>query len=334
MNDICFDLNGIYLATNTCSEALNDMQSCVFDAYKLSVERMETEMTALSQHYTSEINDIKSKISVVHAQLSHVAEKRRNAEAQKQREIERPPKPAVPDNASPQASNKIMQNYHNKVGEVDAQNHAIRAKNQRISEYCSKCNDAEKKLEFVLAELRRLEERAQQEKAHALSRAKELANHAKEEVSKGEQTLEAMNAFGLALDKVYQAASNIAEMQASAIRHDGYIDKLFVLRNRHSHNSGGHVSFSLSKNTDPSPAYTKSDTDPSNEILIKSCDTEELFEAVRDVYRFRIPCANLHKLGGQAFVAQMETRNFFIKLQPDGTRIDINGMIHWEKKDV
>lgn len=310
------------------------MQSCISESNKIGAERLAIEITELSRHYTSEINDIKSKISAVNAQLSRVAAQRSSAEAQRQKEIERPPKPAVPNNASPQVQNQIMKDYHSKVSEVDAKNHAIRAKNQQISEYCSGCNDAAKKLELILAELRRLEERALQEKAHTLSQVQDVANRAKEEISRGQQTLSALNAFGSALDKVYQAALDITEMQASVIKHDVYIDKQFVLRNRHFHNNSGHVSFSLGERTEPSSANTCSDTDSAEEVLIKCCNTEEFFESVHNVCRFKIPCANLRKLGGQEFVTQMEMRSFFIKLQPDGTKIDINGMIHWEKKDV
>lgn len=334
MNNVCFDLNEIYWATKTCTETLSAMSPCVFEACKMGDDRLSIEITELSRQYTSAINNIKSEIYVVSAQIEHVAEQRNCAEAQRQKEIEHPPKPSIPDNASPETCNQIMRAYHNRVSEIDAQNHAICVRNREISEYCYKCDDAKKKLEGILTELRRLEERAQKEREHILSQVQNAANHVKEEVSQGRRTVAAFNAFAVALDEVYRAAQNIAEMKASSVKHNVYVDKRFVLQNRHFHNSSVHVSFSLGEKIAASSATAHFDDDPAEERLIKCSDQDAFTDLVRNAYRFRIPCANLHKLGGQTFIEMMELQGFFIKLQPDGSKIDMDGMIHWEKKDV
>ena len=70
-----------------------------------------------------------------------------------------------------------------------------------------------------------------------------------------------------------------------------------------------------------------------DELLITAKDKNAFFEAARGAIRIKMPSANLHRLGGKAFTAEMNDLGFFTVPQSDGSLIDLNGMIHWEKQD-
>ncbi len=354
MNDVYFSLNDLYFANKECAQTAADMKEAI-GALAQITERLSVELAELLQTYATKISRIEEKIAAVQEERHRVAAKREHAAAQTKEELKSPSKPDLPENIPPQMRNQVMQAYQKKAGEIDAKNQAIRTQNRKVAECCQQCDRAEEKLDHALSGLHHLMEQAQKEKARLAARIQDSINRAREEMARADRIECKMNAFEYALEQVYQKAGMIAEMQASGVGYDDYITKRFRMANRHLHVRSGRVSFASHASGGYGASGTASEgvgTDPttepedaeegeesgkieeSEEILMTCCEADAFFASLGSVGRVRIPSDNLPKLGGRRFVAQMEAQGFFVRRQPDGSKIDINGMIHWEKQDV
>ena len=63
----------------------------------------------------------------------------------------------------------------------------------------------------------------------------------------------------------------------------------------------------------------------------KSADA--FWTAIEGASCFKMPSANLHRLGGKALLAELESLGYGLVKQKSGSVIDENGWMHWEKND-
>ena len=126
----------------------------------------------------------------------------------------------------------------------------------------------------------------------------------------------------------------IATLTPSKIEPYYYADKQFEIKNQHGRVFGSYVaSFRNSSETTSTSSSTSTlDTlSADDEILINDREEFSFFDKAKNVSKIKMPSANLHKLGGKAFIAKMKARGFSLQTLSNGSVIDDSGMMHWEK---
>ena len=111
------------------------------------------------------------------------------------------------------------------------------------------------------------------------------------------------------------------------------IDRQFVVKNNHVRTGGG-FSFEFSGlnsvETQLKKEKVKKTTD--EELLVKERDEEAFFDTITNVFKFKMPSSNLHRLGGKKFISKMQLLGYELVVFEDGSTIDNSGMLHWERK--
>lgn len=343
MSDVCFDLNYMHTLLGDGYKAENEVSESVYNFEKVT-QKMESELSSFSGEGIKAIRGIQSSIFEIKDLISDVDRKIVNAKKQKQEEIKPPSKPSVPANATKEQANAVMSAYHDKVSQVDAQNAEIRAKNQRIDEYVSRCEGAKYELEAIISQLHQLEDSIKSEIDLAVSRVHEAIGPAKDAVNQGSRASKAMGEYNYAFKSTYEDAEKLYMLEPTKISYSMSIDRIFEIRNNHSHMSTGGFSFSSfgmqpgggafssSSNTASSSAYTATSTSSEEELLVRDRDEATFFAKISGISKIKMPSSSVHKLGGKRFNDKMSALGYSAVLQPDGSKIDINGLIHWEKK--
>lgn len=335
MSDIRFDLNYMNTVLSDCYKTANEVSDSIYGFEKIA-QKMESELSSFSGEGIKAIRSIQAKIYEIRDLMGEVDRKISNAEKQRKKEIDPPSKPSVPSNATPEQRNAIVSAYHDKVSWVDSQNAKIRAQNQHIDEYTKKCNEAKNKLENVISNLHQLEASIKSEIELAVSRVHEFMGQANGIKNQGARINSAMGEFSYAFKQAYEAAEKLYMLEPTSISSYSFVDKQFEIRNTHTHILGsGGFSFNFSNEQAEEKTVKKEKaTATIDELLIKDKDEASFFENIEGVKRIKMPSANLHRLGGKKFTAKMNERGYTLVTQEDGSTIDLNGMLHWEKKNV
>ena len=336
MTDIRFDLNYMHMLQGDFTKAEGDVVSCAQGFQSVS-QKMEGELSAFNAEGVKTVREIQSHIFEIRDMKSDIDRKIAGAESKRKKEVEIPPRPSVPSNATDEQRSAIMSAYNDKVSQIQAQNAKIRDENQKIDEFKEKCEGAKVRLEELISKLHQLEESAKKEIEHTASKVHSFmgqANSIRNDFSKASV---AISDFNHAFRETYDAAQALYLMEPSSIRSFSYNDKQFVIKNTHSHilGSGSFVGFDFSggdkrESSFKAESFEKADKDV--EILIKDKDAQSFFESARDAKLIKMPSSNLHKLGGKKFTAQMNENGYTLITQKDGSTIDSSGMLHWEKR--
>ena len=333
MNDISFNLDYMSIVLRDCSSAVEEVKDCTYDFIKIA-DHMEKELSSFSTEGKKAVRNVQAHISETRDLIRELDGKASKAESKKKKELPPPQKPSVPEKATPEQKNAIMSDYHNKASRVDAQNAEIRKQNERIDAYVSKCKEGKSKLEELISHLHRVESSMKSEIDLSVSKAHEFTGHTLEIKNTGSRVLSAMNEFCSAFSKAYDDAGALYSMEPMGISSYSYMDRLFVIKNTHSHtaSSGGGV-FNFSYN-DSEPTQEKASVKAprsDGELLIKEREEASFLEAIATADKVRMPSANLHKLGSKKFIAKMNEIGFSLVNQEDGSTIDSSGMLHWER---
>jgi len=337
MSDIRFDLNYMSIVLNDCYKTEGEVTDSIHGMQQIA-QKMESELSSFGVESARATRSIQAYIYEIRDLMSELDRKAARAEKQRQKEIKPPSKPSIPANATPEQKNAAMSAYNEAVSRVEKQNAQIRAENQRIDEYVSKCNDAKSRLEAEIPELHRLEQAIKSETELALSRVHEFMGQAHAINSQGPRIASAMGEFNQAFRETYDSAQMLYLMEPTSISAYSYNDKQFVIKNTHTHILGsGRPTFNYSSDTSnvskTQEVKKEKPKEKPSELLIKDRDESVFFEKLSGESKIKMPSANLHRLGGKKFTEKMKSLGYTLVTQPDGSSIDINGMLHWEKND-
>lgn len=332
MNDICFDINSLRLVPEACLHAEKGIRQSLGGLGEVT-RKLEEELSSFTEYGKRAMGRIRAHMSEIGALMGTVDQRIAAAQSKKQRELPPPLKPSVPSDATPARRDEMESAYSERARAVEEQNARIRLENQRIDEYCTRCNGTKRELEELIAALRQLEESLRREIGATASVAHEHIGKAHGEMDQSGRINGAMSTFSGVFVQVLEDAQQLCLMNASPVRGYSYVDRLFVIRNTHSHRTvpSGVIFGSLSERDAVPEATGDRLPDENAEILIRTKDRDAFLAAAQNAKRIRMPSANLHRLGGSAFMADMNALGFHTVEQADGSLIDPDGMIHWEK---
>jgi hypothetical protein len=128
---------------------------------------------------------------------------------------------------------------------------------------------------------------------------------------------------------VYRDAEAIYNMKPVDIRGYSYIDRQFEVRNRRATASHvGGVDFR------PYSAVTENGKKAlGKQNVIREKEASAFFDVINGSQRIKMPSANLHRLGGKSFISKMNDMGYTMSAHADGSFVDADGMIVWEKDD-
>ncbi len=336
MSDIRFDLRYMNSVLGEINKAENDVSDSIEGMRKIAVA-MESELSSFSAEGIKATRKIQSFIFEIKDLLSELNRKISNAEKTREKEIDPPSKPSIPTNATPEQRNEILSTYYDAVSRIEEQNAKIRANNQRIDTYVSKCNEAKPNLEAQIRELHQIEESLKNEMDQVLPAVHEFMGQASSINNQGTRINSAMKEFNTAFRETYEDAERLYLMEPTVINGYSYNDKQFVIKNTHTHilssNSVGVGFADSSTQSDESEETEEKPRSLDEEILIRDKDPEEFFKKITGIGKIKMPSSNLHRLGGKRFTEKMNNLGYILVTQPDGSTIDNNGMLHWEIND-
>ncbi len=335
MNDIYFSMYDLQLIPRACLNAQNSVQESVSRLAK-TAGQLKQEVADFDKYARAAVQKIRKQIAETAALMTQLDQKIAAAQGKIQQELSHPQKPAFPEHATQNEINSIAAAYHAQVSAVDEKNAAIQKNNQRIREYVAHCKEAKAQLEKAVSDLRQLEISAQKETEALSATAKEALNQLMEAYGQSLSAPTAMDEFYSVFNRIVEAAEKLYGEEPRSIRQYSDIDKQFSVRNTHRHYAPSPAFAPLSgeaQETDPISAPPAEDSCPEEEeLVVKEKDADAFLRTIRGANRVRMPSAHLHKLGGKAFTAKMAEAGYTNIIQPDGSLIDRNGMIHWEKK--
>lgn len=336
MNDIYFNMHDMRLIPEICCKAQNGVKDNIYCLGKIA-DQLTREIADFNEYSRRSLQNIRAHISSTLALADRVEQKILTAQGKIQRELPPPQKPSLPAKATQEEINSIAAAYHAQVSAVDEKNAAICQNNQLIREYVARCREVKVQLEKSIADLRQSELSARKDVESLTDIASVSLSHVLEAYGQGMATNEAICEFGCVFDKVVKAAEDLYESKPVNVMSYYYIDKQFAIKNAHKHFAGSATPGFLSaeaQETDPSYVPHAEEFNVSDEeVIIREKNAEAFLETARNSKRIRMPSANLHRLGGKAFTAKMVEMGYASIVQADGSLIDQNGMIHWEKRD-
>ncbi|MBE6630222.1 MAG: hypothetical protein E7624_05160 [Ruminococcaceae bacterium] len=334
MNDVCFELNALSMIPSSCIEAENKIQESIRALDEITC-KTETEIADFIAHENNIIASIQNSISNVAGLIATADKKSIDAQNQKCQTLPPPAKPLIPSNASQNDKEAISNAYQKQAAQIEEQNARICEKNHRIDNYVSQCAAAKSELEDILSKLYQLEASVRSEMETTTARTREFLSTLHNFSNSNKKVNATMSEFCFVFDHLYETAQELYMMRPSNLREYSYVTRLFQIKNTHHHNATSSAFFGKSVNDANAVSANSSESFDSacDEVLLKERDEASFFEKAEAITRFRMPSANLHKLGGKTFLAKMSDKGFVTVPQPDGATIDVNGMIHWEKKD-
>lgn len=329
--DVSFDINGMYVALQDSINAENSVKAST-DGFTKVTYTLKDEISSFVSYGKSSAGIIRAQVGEVYGMIAMIDRKIANAESKRQSEVKSPVRPYISPDTPPYIQDSMMSEYQRKVNQVSTQNAKIREQNQRISNYIVQCNHAKGELNLIIGKMLGVEAFIRKETSSTESATKELWGRANNAAQNSSRINSAMSDFYHVFYQVYQAAQSIEMNTPSSVR-GSFSSREFKIRNTHTHASnsiGIGYDFSSSQNSilDASPVDIY---DSSEEFLIKSKDEASFFENLKNAKKFKMPSANLHKLGGKAFIAKMHELGYIAIVQANGTIIDMDGKIHWEK---
>ena len=335
MSDIRFDLSYMNTVLGDCGKIESQVSSGLSGMQKVA-QKIEGELSLFNAEGAKALNRIRSDIYEIRDLIAELDRKISNAEARTQKEINPPQKPFIPANATADQRNEVISTYNRVLSRTEEKNSEIRASNERIKEYVRKCNDAKRQLEDEVAALHQIESSIQSEIEHTVSRFHEFIGQTGSINNQAARINSAMREFNLAFKETYEDAERLYTMTPRGIDGFSYNDKQFVIKNTHSHiSASGSVSFNFSSNQTAISERDESEIPKTKvtEFLIRDKDEEAFFDKLEGIGKIKMPSANLHRLGGKKFIGKMNSYGYTLVTQPDGSTIDTNGLLHWEKSD-
>ncbi len=336
MNDVNFDLSYIDFLRKSAHEVEADTRECAYSFEKLC-GTVESEHSLFQAECQKEMKKVQGGILKLQQEMRAIEHQKKDALAKKQKEEKIPSPPDVPSNCSEEQRNAIMSSYRQKVSQIEQKNAQIRKQNEAIDAYTKRCDEAISKIQEILVKLNEMDANIKKESERARARVSELSFKAFDVKRDNHAVASAAASFNYALSRAYEMAERIEMLSAYSNVSSYDISRQFSIKNNHSHISAGSVFSSSSSTSFSSSAYsapTPQSTVASNgEITVNEKKADAFFSALSGESKIAMPSANIRHLGGKAFNAKMNSLGYTLITQPDGSIIDKNGMIHWEKSD-
>lgn len=326
MNDIRFDMTYLQLTWDTCVQAETKVEESV-QGFAAVAQKMDNELASFQADAQKAAGKIRDAIRQVNGRIRSLSQKSDAALAGKQEPLRQPPQPSIPENATAEQKNAIAARYREEVRRIEKKNKEIRQKNEQIDTYCANCANASQELEQIISRLQQLEVARKQEADTAVEVVHNFQYHSRDILAQGDRVNTAMKQFTRAFYRAYEDAQKLFLLEPRKLRSTLYTDKLFEIRNTHSHAPAGQGA-SLGNRPGRRREIC---TEESDELLLRDRDGDSFLQKAAQVNRIKMPSANLHRLGSQAFCQEMEQLGYRMVTQSDGAAIDANGMIHWER---
>ena len=341
MNDVKFDLNSISFVQKSSSGLDSHVGDCAHTFERLC-STVETENAHFQNDCQREIKKVHEGINRLRSDMREIENKKKEALSQKQKEQPKPNPPSIPADCPPEQKNAIAKAYHQRVAQVEEQNAKIRKRNQEIDAYAKRCDEALPRIEEMIAKLQAIEDTMRKEIATVAARVSEVSSKAYAIKIENRFIVSSCASFNYALDRAYEMAQRI-EMMTSYSKGASYdMSRQFTIKNTHSHISSGSIfgrgnAFSTTYTSNISYDDSTETTQEAKtvnydgEITVTEKNSDAFFKAIKGHKKVAMPSSNIRFLGGKSFNAKMADLGYARVTQPDGSVIDKNGMIHWEK---
>lgn len=336
MSDIRFDINYMSILINDSCQAENQVSQSVRGFEKIA-QGVTRELSSFNAEGAKRLREVQARVYEIRDLKSDIDRKITKAQGQRKKEIQPPQRPSMPSNATPEQRNAIMSQYESVVSRVSSENAQIREYNRRIDKYVERCHSAKNRLEEVIAKLHQLEESLKGEINHTVSFVNGFLGKASSIANTGSTICSKTSEFRVALQYTYESAQRLYLMEPTSVKNLAFMDKQFVIKNTHEHmvvsSNTGFSSFSSVDTVRAEPEKKEITVATTGELLVKDRDEASFLEKIKGVKMVKMPSGNLHKLGGKRFISKMNSLGYTLVTQADGSAIDINGMLHWEKND-
>lgn len=335
MYDVHFNLNGMQILYRDCLTTENKLQGSSKGLFDLS-NGIFAEISAFDGESYRMISNIDNQIAAVRSMIDSAERKKTSVQSKTQQELPAPPPPSVPAKATAEERSKIMNAYEKNVQQIERANSQIRNDNARIEAFVRKCDSTIVKLKDLISHLYEIKSLIEKERLHVLSEAKGYADKIKNDIRLLTPVKGAIQQFLTGFHNTIQDAVAIATMNPSKIEPYYYTDKQFEIKNHHGHIFGSGAAFFKSSSNATSVSNSKDISDTlsvNDELLISDREEYSFFDKIENASRIKMPSANLHKLGGKAFIAKMKEQGYSLQNLSNGRVIDDSGMMHWKKQD-
>ena len=338
MNNVCFDFRKMRAVYDNCIQAQNKLSESVSGLSDLS-NSLEAEISAFNGEGGKTISQIAGKIHSVTLIINEVESKKTSAISKKQEELPQPTKPAIPAKATAEERNAIINAYYENLRQVEVKNANIRKENARLDSYVSKCNTIISNLKDILFRLKQIQMQVKNEISCAISNANEQLVRVKESCKSFNSLEKNMQLFNHAFESTLDDADTLVSLRPASIKSNYYINRLDI-KNRHGRTASASSSVSArTLFTDFSEEERAENPDApitpltNEEVLIKERQQTAFFNKIVGLNKIKMPGANLHKLGGKAFLSKMQDMGWMLQYSSSGSMIADDGMIHWEKEN-
>ena len=337
MNDINFDLSYIDFLRKSAHEVEGNTKECAYSYEKLCGV-VESEHSLFQAECQKEMRKVQNGIIKLQQEIREIEHKKQDALSKKQKEEKIPSPPSIPANCTEEQRNAVMSRYRQAVSQIEQKNAQIRKKNNEIDAYAKKCDEATVKIQEILEKLKALDDHIKKESEKIRARVQELSFKAFDVKRDNHAVATAAASFNYALERAYEMAERIELLSAYSNVSSYDIARQYTIKNSHSHIASPTVFSSLS-NTASSNVSSSTYSAPtpqassSGEITVNEKNADAFFSAISDKNKIAMKSANIRHLGGKAFNAKMSSLGYILITQQNGSIIDKNGMIHWEKSD-
>lgn len=306
---------------------MQKVQEKVFAEFKLIIDELN-----------KQINLIKSKLSYADSVKASCADKLAKTQNQFKPLWALPNRPSLSQSASQEERQKAFEKYQLELSRVEHENAICRRNNEEVEQRIKQLQQCSKDVDAAIAML-----------GNCLQKLQTCETKIKSEQKEYDSRIRTFT------DSAYASVNNMVEWRRVA--QDSCDCALNVLHCNDS--GGGDGGLRLSFTIDPSGHYTvvadvgsgavfsastsesensatvRKSADEYRTIIIKEKSSTKVFEQLSGYgdcnITVKIPASNLHVLGGQKFLDEMDS-HCFILLRKDGGIIGNDGYITWEKK--
>lgn len=338
MNDINFDLSYIDFLRKSAHEVEGNTRECAYSYEKLC-GTVESEHSLFQAECQKEMRKVQNGIIKLQQEIREIEHKKQDALSKKQKEEKIPSPPSIPSNCTEEQRNAVMSRYRQAVSQIEQKNAQIRKKNNEIDAYAKRCDEAISKIQEILEKLKALDDHIKKESEKIRARVQELSFKAFDVKRDNQAVATAAASFNYALSRAYEMAERIELLSTYSNVSSYDIARQYTIKNSHSHIASPTVFSSFSNSTSANvssstySAPTSQTSQSSGEITVNEKNETAFFSAISGHSKIAMKSANIRHLGGKAFNAKMNSLGYTLITQPNGSIIDKNGMIHWEKSD-
>lgn len=335
MYDLQFNVNSMQILFKDCLATENKLKGSATGLCELS-NGIRSEISSFDGESHKMASEIDNKIATVKSMIDNAERKKASAQSKIRQELPTPPPPSIPAKTTAEEQHAIINAHQKIVRQVEMANSQIRSDNIQIDAFAKKCDFTIAKLKEIISRLHEIKFSIEKAMLHTLSESKEYTYKIPDDIRSLKLIQEAMQQFLSSYNNTLEDAVAIATITPSKIEPYYYADKQFEIKNQHGRGFGSYApTFRDSSNATliSSSTYTLDMHSADDEILISDREECSFFDKIENASKIKMPGANLHKLGGKAFITKMKANGFNLQTLSNGSVIDDSGMMHWRKRN-